>query len=56
MTSLTPGLVALTTGALMILLGFCRGLLEARNAGRRCPSCGRLIEGRVCRTCARSAG
>ena len=54
MTSLTPELVSLTTGALMILLGFRRGLLRARTAGRRCPSCGRLIEGRVCRTCART--
>jgi recombinational DNA repair protein RecR len=57
MTLLTPQLVLLTTavGALMILVGLGRGLLQARNGGRRCPSCGRLIEGRVCRTCTTSA-
>jgi hypothetical protein len=56
-TALTPQLVALTTGvgALMILLGLGRGPLRARNACRRCPSCNGLIEGRVCRPCARSA-
>jgi recombinational DNA repair protein RecR len=58
MTALTTQLAALTTGvgALMLLLGLGRGLLHARHAGRRCPSCDRLIEGRVCRTCTRSAG
>ena len=56
MTALTPQLVVLTigVGALMILLGLDRGLLHARNGGRRCPSCGRLIESRVCKTCTRS--
>jgi hypothetical protein len=51
----TPQLVLLTTGvgALMILLGLGRGLLEARN-GVRCPSCDRLVEGRVCKACTRS--
>jgi hypothetical protein len=53
MTALTPQLTLLTTGigALMILVGLGRGLLQARSGGRRCPSCDRLIEGRVCRTC-----
>lgn len=57
MTALTPQLVPLTTGvgALMILLGLGRGLLHVRNGGRRCPSCDRLIEGRACRTCTKSA-
>jgi hypothetical protein len=57
MTTLTPQVVLLTTGAgaLMILVGIGRGLLGSRSAGRRCPSCDRLIEGRVCRTCAKSA-
>jgi recombinational DNA repair protein RecR len=57
MTSLTPQFVLLTTGAgaLMILVGLGRGLLQARSGSRRCPSCDRLIEGRVCRTCTRSA-
>jgi len=56
MTGLTPQLVTLTTGvgALMILLGLGQGLLHARNGARRCPSCGRLIEGRVCKTCRQS--
>jgi recombinational DNA repair protein RecR len=58
MTALTTQLIALTTGvgALMLLLGLGRGLLHARTADHRCPSCDRLIEGRVCRTCTRSAG
>jgi hypothetical protein len=53
MSALTPQFVLLTTGvgALMILVGLGRGLLRARSGGRRCPSCDRLIEGRVCRTC-----
>jgi recombinational DNA repair protein RecR len=56
MTGLTPQLVLLTAavGALMMMLGLGQGLLQARNAGRRCPSCDRLIEGRVCRTCTKS--
>ena len=32
----------------MILVGLGRGLLQARSGSRCCPSCGRLIEGRVC--------
>jgi recombinational DNA repair protein RecR len=56
MTALTPQFVLLTTGvgALMILVGLGRGLLQARSGSRRCPSCDRLIEGRFCRTCAKS--
>jgi recombinational DNA repair protein RecR len=56
MTALTPQFVLLMTGvgALMILAGLGRGLLQSRSGSRRCPSCGRLIEGRVCRSCARS--
>jgi hypothetical protein len=50
-TALTAQFVLLTTGAgaLMLLVGVGLGLLQARNGGRRCPSCDRLIEGRVCR-------
>ncbi len=57
MTALTPQFVLLTTGvgALMILVGLSQDLLRARSRGRRCPSCDRLIEGRVCRACAKSA-
>ncbi len=56
MTALTPQLMLLTTGAgaLMVLVGLGQGLLRARSGSRRCPSCDRLIEGRVCRTCTRS--
>jgi hypothetical protein len=48
-------LAAVTTGAAvaMIRLGFSEGLLKSRKAARRCPSCDRLIEGRVCPTCTR---
>jgi recombinational DNA repair protein RecR len=53
MTPLLRQLVVLTTGvgALMVLLGLGQGLLKARSGSRRCPSCGRLIDGRVCKTC-----
>ena len=53
MTALTPQFILLTTGVggLMILVGIGQGLLGSRGRGRRCPSCDRLIEGRVCRTC-----
>ena len=56
MTALNPQFILLTTGvgALMILVGHGRNLLQARSGSRRCPSCGRLIEGRVCRTCERA--
>jgi hypothetical protein len=57
MTSFIPQLSLVTTavGALMIRLGITRGLLQPRRAPRRCPSCGRLINGRVCATCTRAA-
>ena len=53
---LTPQLAvlaAMTTGAgaAMIRLGVGEGLLRFRKAARRCPSCDRLIEERVCPTC-----
>ena len=52
MTAL-PELAVVTTGvgAVMIRLGLDRGLLQPRNVPRRCPSCGRLIDGRACRHC-----
>jgi hypothetical protein len=51
--ALTPQLVALTTGvgAVMILVGFRRGLLQPRKAPRRCPSCGRLTDDPACKHC-----
>jgi recombinational DNA repair protein RecR len=54
MIGLAPevGLVV-TTGvaAAMIRLGLDKGLLRQRRETRRCPSCGRLIDSRVCRVC-----
>jgi hypothetical protein len=47
-------LVAIVTtgiGAVMIRLGIDRGALVRRRASRRCPSCGRIIHGRVCELC-----
>lgn len=43
-------IVTTGVGAVMIRLGLARGLLESRNADRRCPSCGRLIDGRRLRS------
>jgi hypothetical protein len=56
MTTLSPQLVALfagTTGVgfLMMLVGVQKSALEWRRRRRCCPSCGRQIEGRVCRPC-----
>jgi len=53
MTALIPELALVTTGvgAVMIRLGLDRGLLRLRNVPRRCPSCGRLIDGPACRHC-----
>jgi hypothetical protein len=53
MNSLIPQLSLLTTaaGALMVRLGVTHG---PRRAARRCPTCGRLINGCVCATCTRS--
>jgi succinate dehydrogenase/fumarate reductase-like Fe-S protein len=38
-------------GFLMLVSGVHKSLLEWRQRQRACPSCGRLIEGRVCRAC-----
>ncbi len=48
------GLLAATTGVgfLMLLAGVQKSMLEWRHRRRHCPSCGRLIEARVCRACA----
>jgi succinate dehydrogenase/fumarate reductase-like Fe-S protein len=44
---------AVTTGIgfLMLFTGVHKSLLEWRNRRRHCPSCGRLVDGRVCRAC-----
>ena len=60
MTPLSPeliGLFAATTGVgyLMMTMGVQRSLLEWRARRRSCPSCGRLIERRVCTACTRGA-
>jgi hypothetical protein len=53
MTALVVQLITVTTGigAVTTLLWLRRGLLQTRDAARRCPSCGRLIDGRACRAC-----
>jgi hypothetical protein len=53
MTALITELAVVTTGvgAVMIPLGLRQGLLQLRNAPRRCASCGRLIDGPACRHC-----
>ena len=55
MNLLSPEVVPITTGvgAVMLLLALTRGLVHGRSAVRRCPSCGHLIQGRVCRVCTR---
>jgi hypothetical protein len=45
-------LITTGAGAGMIWLGLDRGMLRFRWTERRCPSCDRLIRGRVCPTCA----
>jgi len=56
MTGYIPQLSLVTTAvaALMIRLGVTRGLLQPPKQ-TRCPSCGRLINSRVCAACTRSA-
>jgi hypothetical protein len=53
MTTVIPELAVVTTsvGVVMIRLGLGKGLLQPRNAPRRCPSCGRLIDDSACRHC-----
>jgi hypothetical protein len=60
MEPLDPQLAALfaaTTGAgfLMIVAGVHKSMLEWRHRRRRCPSCGRILDSAVCRSCT-SAG
>jgi NADH pyrophosphatase NudC (nudix superfamily) len=38
-------------GFLMLVSGVHKNLLEWRNRRRHCPACGRLVDGRVCRSC-----
>jgi hypothetical protein len=47
-------LIAITCGAgyLMTVAGLGKNLLELRRPDRRCPSCGRQLQARVCSFCA----
>jgi hypothetical protein len=49
-------LAVLTSGVgyLMVVSGIQKSLLEWRRSGRLCPSCGRVIETRVCSFCSGS--
>jgi NADH pyrophosphatase NudC (nudix superfamily) len=38
-------------GFMMLVAGVHKSMLEWRNRRRHCPSCGRLLDGPVCRTC-----
>jgi hypothetical protein len=40
-------------GALMMRIGIQSKLLEWRHRQRRCPACGRLRSGTICRHCCR---
>ena len=56
MTSIDPQILAMlvgTTGVgfLMMMAGVQKSALEWRRRRRSCPSCGRVIEGRVCGPC-----
>jgi hypothetical protein len=57
MSTLTPQLAMLaviTTGIgfVMMRMGLGQGLLRLRRVNRRCPACGRLVQGRSCSHCA----
>ena len=41
-------------GFLMMVAGVRKSMLEWRNKRRHCPSCGRLVQGRVCSSCTRT--
>jgi hypothetical protein len=53
---LEPNITVLTAvscgiGYLMIVAGLQKSALELKRRQRSCPSCGRIIEARVCSTC-----
>jgi hypothetical protein len=47
----TLGILTLGVGYVMVQAGLSKNALERRKSHRRCPSCGRQIQARVCRTC-----
>lgn len=56
MQQLDPQLAAAfvaTTGVgfLMMIAGVHKSMLEWRHKRRHCPSCGRILDSRVCRSC-----
>jgi len=44
-------LVTLAVGWLMAVAGVQKSALEWRRRRRICPSCGRVIQARICTTC-----
>ena len=50
-TVLALTVVSTGVGYVMVRLGLGKGILQPRKASRRCPSCGRLIDGSLCRVC-----
>jgi NADH pyrophosphatase NudC (nudix superfamily) len=56
MTLIAPQLAGLVAAAgvayLMTVAGVGKHVLEWRRSSRRCPSCGRHIDARVCGRCA----
>ena len=44
-------ILTLGVGYLMTVAGIHKSSLEWRRRQRICPSCGRIIDARVCRTC-----
>jgi recombinational DNA repair protein RecR len=47
----TIAIVTLAVGWLMMVAGLQKSALELRKRRRTCPSCGKLIESRVCSSC-----
>lgn len=43
--------VSCAIGYLMIVAGVRKNALELKRRQRNCPSCGRIIEARVCSSC-----
>jgi hypothetical protein len=43
--------VSCAIGYLMIVAGLRKNALELKRRQRNCPSCGRIIEARVCSSC-----
>jgi hypothetical protein len=47
----TLAAATLGVGWLMAVAGLQKSALELKRRRRRCPSCGRSIQSRVCRSC-----